>query len=46
MRKPLIVLTSMLCLLCVACSPQEPGFNLPPGDADVGKANFVLLQCN
>ncbi|MEM7366095.1 MAG: cytochrome C [Pseudomonadota bacterium] len=46
LHKALIVFTGSLCLLCVACNPQERGFNLPPGDANVGKANFVLLQCN
>lgn len=46
LRKMLMVPTSALCLLCIACNPQERGFNLPPGDAEVGKANFVLLQCN
>lgn len=25
---------------------QEKGFNLPKGNAEQGKANFILLQCN
>ena len=45
MRKPLIVMTSVLCLLCVACSPQERGFNLPPVLVVRRPARSALLPC-
>ncbi len=35
----------MLCLLA-SCDQQSRGFNLPPGDAEQGRATFILMQCN
>ena len=29
-----------------ACNFQSQGFNLPKGNIEQGKANFILLQCN
>lgn len=43
MRKHIILLSL---LVLAACEPQSRGFNLPPGNAESGKAAFLLLQCN
>lgn len=42
--KRLIFLLALACL--AGCEQQSRGFNLPPGDAERGKAEFLLLQCN
>ena len=34
------------CVLMTGCDMQSQGFNLPPGDAEQGKATFILMQCN
>lgn len=35
-----------LLFMLAACDQQSRGFNLPPGDAEQGRATFILLQCN
>lgn len=35
-----------LVIALVGCDNQSRGFNLPPGNAEQGKATFILLQCN
>lgn len=37
----------ILALVAISgCDPQSRGFNLPPGNAEQGKATFLLMQCN
>lgn len=43
MRKLFIIAAT---LLITACDQQSRGFNLPKGDAEQGRATFILLQCN
>jgi hypothetical protein len=33
-------------LLATGCDQESRGFNLPPGDAEQGRATYMLLQCN
>ena len=33
-------------LLMQGCNPESRGFSLPKGDAEQGRATFVLMQCN
>jgi hypothetical protein len=33
-------------LALAGCDQQSQGFNLPAGNAEQGKANFILMQCN
>lgn len=43
-NKKTYILVIAFLLSLVGCSQKE--FNLPPGDAEAGRATFVLLQCN
>jgi len=41
-----VIFLSLLGLLILSgCNQQSDGFNLPRGDAEQGKATFILLQC-
>lgn len=46
MKKIQCFLVFLLALLLSSCDGQSQGFNLPEGDAEQGKANFILLKCN
>ena len=49
MRRNSILTLFICCTLLFACSQGKDsprGFSLPAGDAEKGKATFVLLQCN
>ena len=46
MLKGKVILLISICLFLSACNKQSQGFNLPVGNAEQGKVNFILLACN
>jgi sulfur-oxidizing protein SoxX len=51
MVKRLLSVAGCACLLAITfllhgCNPESRGFNLPKGNVEQGRANFVLMQCN
>ena len=41
-----LILISLLALAVTGCGNPDGTFNLPPGDAERGRATFILSQCN
>lgn len=41
-----IIIVALALFLLQACNPESRGFNLPPGNAENGKATFTSLECN
>jgi len=41
-----ILIVALALFLLQACNPESRGFNLPPGNAENGKATFTRLGCN
>ncbi len=40
------LLALLTVVLITGCDTQSQGFNLPPGNAEQGRATFILMQCN